>query len=123
MSFSCGIFQGKKKLAGYDKNDPIHAQLLGYGPNCQNDTEAPYRVSDLRDIISSACYADELEKAAQDCFRRLQVALRENLNSLKQCHCDTCSCPDNQPDGWSVEEINRVLAIDLKTITRISGGY
>lgn len=123
MGFSCEIWQGDKKLTGWEKEDVIHPQLMGYGPNYSEASDAPYRCNDLRDIVCSARYADRLPEAAQDCFRALQAAMKVNLDSLVNCHCSTCTCPDDEPIGWSVEEIKKVLAIDPKTITSISGGY
>jgi len=120
MGFSCSIYQGEKSLTG---DDTISYKLFGLAPSNSSDTDAPYRVDNLRYIICSYHYADRLPEAAQDCFRALQAALRANLESLKKCHCETCSCPDEEPIGWSVEAIKKVLAIDPKTITEITGGY
>ncbi len=121
MGFSCEIFQGSKNLT---KDDFIHYQLLGLGPNNAEATEAPYRVSDFRSVVSSASYADRLKDAAQDCFRQLQHMAKANLDSLEAHHdCPCCKCPPKEPQWWSVESLKNLLSVDATTITKIHGGY
>lgn len=120
MGFSCDIKQGKKSLTA---KDFISYKLFGIGPSNSNDTDAPYRIEDMRSMVAECVYGDRLKEAAQDCFRSLQEMARRNLESLHRHHCDTCACPSEVPSGWSVEYINRLLSVDPKTVTSMSGGY
>lgn len=120
MGFSCEIYQGRKSLTD---NDFISYKLFDLAPSNSEHSDAPYRLEDLRAMVSDCIYGSELPEAAQDCFRRLQSMVRSNLESLLQCHCDTCKCPPKKPRGWSVEAIKRLLSVDANTITRMHGGY
>lgn len=125
MGFSCTIKQGKKELTAFG-DGIIHPQLLGLGPNNADATDAPYRVSDFREVVCNAHYADRLQDAAKDCFQQLQAMAQANLDSLSQePHCETCTCRSKprEPEWWSVDSIKQLLSIDPETITFIRGGY
>jgi hypothetical protein len=120
MGFSCEIKQGDKSLTS---DDTINYKLLGLAPNTAEVTDAPNRLSELRSVVSECAYGHKLPEAAQDCFARLQYMVRENIESLIQHHCHTCTCEATKPRGWDVEAIERFLSIDVNSITYISGGY
>lgn len=120
MGFGCEIKQGKKSLT--DK-DFISYKLFGLGPSNSDDSDAPYRIEDMRGMVAECVYGDRLKEAAQDCFRRLQAMARENLESLRPRHCPTCKCKALTPRGWSVKDIENLLSVDASTITYLSGGY
>ena len=122
MSFSCTRMQGKKDLASV-KNGIISSGLFGLAPNSGDDTDAPHRLSDIRQFINDSSYAHSHKPAAIDCFIVIQQMIEENLDSLNNCHCNTCSCEPEKPRGWSVEEIKKVLEIDATTITSVSGEW
>ena len=120
MSFSCSIFQNGKDIA----NDKIiHAQLYGLGPSNSDDEDAPFSLDDFRSVVANFPYAGSHKLAAQDCFKKLQRMAKANLESLKKCHCETCTCSDTVPEGWSTEAVKRLIEIDASTITKVAGGY
>jgi hypothetical protein len=122
MSFSCTIRQGKKDLTSF-KNGVISSGLFGLAPNSGDDTYAPHSLSDIRQVVNNSSYAHSHKPAAIDCFITIQQMIEENLDSLDNCHCDTCTCEPEKPSGWSVEEIKKVLEIDAAKITSVSGGW
>lgn len=127
MSFSCTIKSRDRELTKSYNGEPetIHYQLFGLAPNGPGSTDAPYRLSDLRAVIIDCKYGDRLEEAAQDCFRKLQMMAKENLDSLTPpSHCETCQChlTRTEPYGWSALDIENFLKIDATKITYIHGG-
>ncbi len=120
MGFSCVIKQGKKDITN---NEIMSSYLYGLAPSNSEDTDAPNRQEDLRRIVSRCEYGDRLPEAARDAFKELQESVRDNINSLKQNHCNTCTCEETIPKGWSKEACEKVLAIDSSSITYLSGGY
>lgn len=120
MGFSCTIKQGKKDLT---TGDFVSYKLFGLAPSGDGDTDAPYRIEDLRSVVSQCLYGDRLEEAAQDCFTTLQEMVRRNLESLEQHHCQTCKCPPKNPRGWGGKATTQFLEISPTSITYISGGY
>jgi len=127
MSFSCTIKAGEKELTKW-REGPIHSQLLGLGPNTENATPAPFRVTDLRDVVCKCVYGDRLPDAARDCFRVLQSMVAENLASLKEePHCDKCKCfadsAEKEPEWWDADACRRFLAINADEITFVQGSY
>jgi len=125
MGFSCTIKSNGKDITAFEKG-PIHHKLLDLGPNGGSATDAPYRVSDFRDVVSNCVYGDRLKEAAQDAFRQMQAMAKANLDSLKEeKHCETCVCElkETKPEWWDAESLKALLAIDPKTITYMHGGY
>lgn len=122
MSFSCTIKQGKKDLTSY-KSGLISPGLFGLAPNCNDDTGALYRLTELRDVVSRCAYGHICKEAAQDCFKSLQSLVRENVEYLIPCHCETCKCKPVIPTGWGGEPVELFLSIDPDSITSIEGGY
>lgn len=121
MGFSCTIKQGKTDLTA--DGAVISAYLYGLAPSNSKETDAPYRCEDLRSVVSNCAYGHKLKDAAIDSFKKLQYMVRENLESLKQCHCETCTCEENVPAGWSKATCEAFLAINPESITYLSGGY
>jgi hypothetical protein len=101
----------------------VNHQLFGLGPNSDRDSDAPYRLSHLRGHIANAEYADRLPDAARDAFERVQWGAKTNLESLQPSHCDTCTCPPREPQGWDAEAIKRCLSVPLSEIFSLRGGY
>lgn len=122
MSFSCTIKQGKKDLTKLN-GGVISCGLFDLAPNTADATEAPYRLSDLRQVVANCGYGAKLKEAAQDAFRVLQSMVYDNLESLKPCHCDTCTCEEVAPEGWSKKACQDFLQIDPKAITYLDGGW
>lgn len=125
MGFSCTIKSGDKDLTKY-QGGVINSQLLDLGPNNTGATEAPYSVSDFRQVVKNCRYGTQLNAAAQDCFRELQRMVLENLQALTPPkHCETCLCdnPEIIPKWWSADALRALLAIDACTITYVQGGY
>ena len=127
MGFSCTIKAGNVDLTSF-VDGVINGQLLDLAPNTVGATDAPYRLEDLRAEVQACAYGDKYREPAQDCFKELQRMAKANLKSLEpKRHCDNCTCPEiapiNRPDGWSIEAIERLLAIDPKIITYVSGGW
>lgn len=122
MGFSCTIMIKGRDLTKYEGGE-ISCKLFGLGPNGSEQTSAPYRLEDFRDIVCRSVYGDKLKEAAQDSFRALQAMAKDNLNSLKPNHCGTCSCGEEVPFGWSKEAIEKLLSINPNDITYLSGGY
>ena len=121
MSFSwwCKDKDGKDLFAEFGVNPQGH----GLGPNSAEDTDAPYRLSDIRSHWSANAYAGDLDIAAQDNVRDAQAMALENRQSLKPNHCRTCTCPEVKPRGWSAAAIDRFLAIPAERVWRAGGGY
>lgn len=110
--------EGNDLLAGCNK------QMIGLGYNHEPDTGSPFSVFDIRQRWAQSPYKDKLADAARDGFLEVQQMLRNNLESLKPHHdCPCCSCQSKVPVGWSVDEINKVLAIDPTKVWRAGGGW
>lgn len=126
MSFSCTIKVEGKDVTLFQKG-PIHCQLFGLGPNSPGDTDAPYRLSEFRQVVQNCVYGDRLKEAAQDAFVLLQEMAKANLQSLDPPqHCETCTCDATHritPNGWCAEDLEAILAIDPDTITYLHGGW
>jgi hypothetical protein len=101
----------------------IHYQALDLGPNTPQSTDAPHRVGVIREAWVAVPYKEKLTEAAQDALREVQRRVRENLDSLKSNHCDTCTCGGRIPVGWSVEACLRFLKIDPERVHRGGGGW
>lgn len=121
MGFSCIIEVNGKEITG--DGGIIHNKLFDLGPSCSDDTDAPYRVEDLRAAVNLCHYGDKLKDAAVDTFKELQFMVKKNLESLTPSHCHTCTCTTKEPEGWSKEVCKKFLEIDPKTITYLYGGY
>lgn len=105
----------------------VHYQALGLGPNNPDATEAPHRVSNIRAAFTDFSYADKFEDAARDAIALVQQMARANRESLKsEPHCPSCRCAGvgtyRTPHYWSVESIDRLLAIPLERVWRCGGG-
>lgn len=121
MSWSCWI-KGKN---GVDllKKYGIHEQFLGLAPGCPDDTDAPYRLEDIRSAFSGVPYKDRFREAAQDAVLTVKGMILDNKASLEQEHCESCKCVSVIPVGWSIEDIMRFQAIPLDEVYKAGGGW
>ena len=120
MSFSWWIEdkEGNDLLAGCNK------QMLGLGYDSTDSSPSPYSLQEIRIAWSQVPYKDKCKEAAVDAFNAVRRMVSTNLNSLKKKHeCPCCTCEEAAPFGWSVEEINKVLAIDPEKVWRAGGGW
>lgn len=121
MSFSWWV----QDRNGNDLLGDINSQMFGLGPSgWPGDTPCPNSVEDMRRRWADYPYTDKFEGAARDAVASIQAMASQNLESLKPHHeCPACACPAVVPKGWSVEDIDRLLAIDLSTVWRAGGGW
>lgn len=119
MSFSWWIEdkEGNDLLAGCNK------QMLGLGCDSSDSSPSPYSLKDIRIAWSQVPYKDKCQEAAFDAFNAVRRMVLNNLESLNKMHdCPSCQCEIN-PVGWSIEECNKVLAIDPAKVWRAGGGW
>lgn len=119
MGFGCQIIlkDGTSLTSAFGDDGKIQYQLLGLGANTSEATPSPWRVSHFRDVV--ACGIDP-----EETMKELQQMGRDNLNSLiPHPDCPSCECEAIDPEGWSVEKIERLLAIDPDKVKSIKGGY
>ena len=111
--------------AGRDLFDlhEINGQALNLAPNCPDDTDAVYRLNDIRHAWASVQYKEQLQDAAQDAMRIVKRMLAEILQGLQPHHCETCTCVMIKPEGWNVEDIKRFLDIPIDQVWRCGGGW
>ncbi len=115
------MIKGKRRqclLAKYN----IHSQLLGLAPNSPDDTDAPYRLSDIRNQFNNE-YAEKYSEIARDIMDAIKAMLIVNISSMKKDHCETCKCLPEVPKGWSIEEIQNFLNIPTEEVFSLYGGY
>jgi hypothetical protein len=104
----------------------IQLQALNLGPNSQEDTPAPFRVSDIRAMWKNWPFASTHVESAQDLLRTVQTMAYANLLSLHSVpHCETCTCnlSNVEPTGWSTTEIKRFIAIPVHRVVRCQSSY
>ncbi len=119
MSFSWWIEdkEGNDLLAG------CNSQMLGLGYDSQESTPSPYSLQEIRIAWSQVPYKANCKEAAVDAFNIVRRMIGTNLNSINKMHdCPNCKC-EVKPLGWSVDEINRVLAVDPDKVWRAGGGW
>ena len=121
MSFSwwCKDKQGRELF----KEFGVHSQGLGLGPNCDWHTPAEFSLSEIRNNFCRVDYKDKVEDAARDAILVVQSMVKTNKAGLHPRHCDTCTCPKSEPEGWSEQEIAKMLAIPITRVWRCGGGW
>ena len=121
MSFSWWV----KDKTGSDllAKHGINSQMLWLGANSYECTRSMYSVNELRSAWSSFRYKEKCEDAARDAVMEIQKLARQNKFCLIPRHCKTCTCPTVKPDGWSVEEIDKLLSVDPSEVWRAGGGW
>lgn len=126
MGWGCRILdkEGISLLSKYD----INYQFLGFGPNGEADSVAPYRVGDMQRLLNEWRYIDRFPEAAQEAMVALKVMIDTNIESLKEePHCSSCTCEEvkhiNDPYGWSIEECERFLSIPIEEVHSIHVSY
>lgn len=120
MSFSwrCEDKDGKSLFDEFQ----INSQGLGLAANHNSDTDAPWRLSDIRVMWDRAEFSECCEVAAQCLVQRTKDILLDNLNHLTPHHCPTCMC-GQKPTTWDLEQIQRFLSIPVDRVYRCSGGF
>jgi hypothetical protein len=91
------------------------------GPSRFGDTQAPHGQEDFRALWRLWTAGPVGEYVARGLMEITQEWARQNAESLlREPHCETCTCPccPGEPDGWSIDEINRLLAIPLTRVAR-----
>ncbi len=122
MGWSCELL-GKNNVDLLKKYD-IHYRLVGLAPYGSGDTPASYELSYIRSVIGSNEFSDKYKKIAQSIFENVKDLIRTNLLSVdNRRHCETCTCINEQLEGWDLEMINRFLSIPVDEVYKFHGGY
>lgn len=104
------------------KKYSINTQGLGLAPNCAQDTAAPHTLNDIRIVFQDHPYKEKLPEAAIEAVQMVKGMLAHNLDSLVECHCNTCKCPTRE-SNWDIEQIKRFLSIPLEDVDFAEGGF
>ncbi len=100
----------------------IHSQAMNLVPSAHDDERFEFNCRPrVEEVWQANAYRDRHEDAARDAMADIQVLVRGNIEALRPCHCDTCTCV-LEPKGWDLKMAERFLSIPLERVWRCGGG-
>lgn len=113
------------KIIDKDGNDllkkyGVPVDLLHVAPD--ENSDMPYSLSFIRAVIDSQLYKDRFSERARGALKDAQRMVRANVNSLTHRHCETCSCPNMEPNGWDISAALKFLVLPASEVHRIESG-